>query len=63
MPNQQSDLVMASLLAGAITLANADPPWPPGNDAQRANDVLNEGTLLHDFLTHEPGICPEIDDE
>lgn len=60
MPNQQSDLVMASLLAGVITLANADPPWQPGNDSKRANDILNEGTLLHDFLTLEPGICPEL---
>lgn len=63
MPNQQSDLVMASLLAGAITLAEADPPWPPGNDALRANAVLNDGTLLRDFLSHEPGICPELDNE
>jgi adenosylhomocysteinase len=63
MPNQQSDLVMASLLAGAITLANANPPWQPGNDPKRANEVLNEGTLLHDFLTLEPGICPEWDVE
>lgn len=60
MPNQQSDLVMASLLAGAITLANADPPWPPGNDAKRADTLLNDGSLLHDFLTMEPGICPEL---
>ena len=63
MPNQQSDLVMASLLAGAITLANADPPWQPGNDSKRADNVLNEGTLLHDFLTLEPGICPALDVE
>lgn len=63
MPNQQSDLVMASLLAGAITLANADPPWRPGNDSKRADDILNEGTLLHDFLTLEPGICPALDVE
>ena len=61
MPNQQSDLVMASLLAGAITLARTTPIWPPGNDVERANAVLNEGTLLEDFLTLEPGIAPDSD--
>ena len=59
MPNQQSDLVMASLLVGAITLAQANPSWPPGNDPARANSILNEGTLLHDFLALEPRIAPD----
>jgi hypothetical protein len=56
MPNQQSDLVMASLLAGALTLAKAAIPWGPGNDPARANAALNEGALLHDFLTAEPSL-------
>jgi adenosylhomocysteinase len=58
MPNQQSDLVMASLLLGAISLANAAPAWPAGNDAKRANSVLNEGTLLADFLRANPALGP-----
>ena len=57
MPNQQSDLVMASLLVGAITMAQATPEWPAGNDPARANAVLNDGTLLHDFLTLEPALA------
>lgn len=60
MPNQQSDLVMASLLVGAITLTRANPAWPPGNDPVRANVMLNEGTLLHDFLVLEPRIAPDL---
>ena len=56
MPNQQSDLVMASLLAGAITLACTTPAWPPGNEPDRANSVLNGGLLLHDFLSLEPDL-------
>ncbi len=60
MPNQQSDLVMASLLLGAISLACADPPWPAGNDAQRANAVLNDGTLLADFLDASPALGPAV---
>lgn len=63
MPNQQSDLVMASLLTGAITLACADPEWPPGNDAERANAILNQGSLLQDFLILEPGISPDLEVE
>ena len=55
MPNQQSDLIMASLLVGAITLAKADPPWPHGRDRDRANDVLNQGPLLTDFLALDDG--------
>ncbi len=58
MPNQQSDLVMASLLLGAISLAQAQLAWPPGNDPARANAVLNEGTLLADFLSARPGLGP-----
>jgi adenosylhomocysteinase len=58
MPNQQSDLVMASLLVGAISLARAPVAWPPGNDPARANAVLNEGTLLADFLSARPGLGP-----
>ena len=58
MPNQQSDLIMASLLIGAVTLAGSTPTWPVGNDPARANSVLNEGTLLRDFLRVEPGIAP-----
>jgi adenosylhomocysteinase len=60
MPNQQSDLVMASLLLGAISLARADPPWPAGNDSQRANAILNEGTLLEDFLRASPALGPAV---
>jgi len=59
MPNQQSDLVMASLLAGAITLARTTPSWPPGNEPDRANSALNEGSLLHDFLRLEPRLDSE----
>jgi adenosylhomocysteinase len=58
MPNQQSDLVMASLLVGAISLACTQTPWPAGNDPARANAVLNEGTLLADFLNARPGLGP-----
>ncbi len=50
MPNQQSDLVMASLLVGLLTLACSSPSWPPGNDAERADGVLDGGMLLADFL-------------
>jgi adenosylhomocysteinase len=53
MPNQQSDLVMASLLVGALALANRDDYWAPGNDPERANHVLNAGTLLADFSEAE----------
>jgi adenosylhomocysteinase len=55
MPNQQSDLVMASLLVGAMALAAPGTLWPAGNDVARANAVLNEGTLLRDFLEARPG--------
>lgn len=55
MPNQQSDLVMASLLVGAMALAAPGTLWPVGNDVARANAVLNEGTLLRDFLDARPG--------
>lgn len=60
MPNQQSDLIMASLLIGAITLARS--PWPAGNDPRRSNAVLNEGTLLRDFLRLEPAIASDRGD-
>lgn len=50
MPNAQADLVMSSLIIGAINLCTATPPWPAGNDARRANDELNRGTLLADFF-------------
>jgi adenosylhomocysteinase len=55
MPNAQSDLVMASMLLGAVHLCSADPEWPPGNDPARANFHLNTGTLLDDFyeMHHE----------
>ena len=59
MPNQQADLVMASLLVGMIALTRSQPVWQAGNDAARANAVLNEGTLLHDFLRFVPRIAPE----
>ncbi|MEA2492182.1 MAG: adenosylhomocysteinase [Thermoleophilaceae bacterium] len=59
MPNQQSDLVMASLLVGAVTLASAQPEWPAGNDPTRANAVLAESTLLNDFLKAEPPLLAE----
>jgi S-adenosylhomocysteine hydrolase len=59
MPNQQSDLVMASLLVGAVSIAQIDPAWPTGESSARANDVLNEGTLLDDFLSHNHPIAPE----
>jgi adenosylhomocysteinase len=55
MPNQQSDLVMASLMVGAMALAAPGTLWSPGNDAGKANAVLNEGTLLRDFLDARPG--------
>lgn len=58
MPNQQADLIMASLLVGAITLACDRPAWPAGNDPARANAVLNDGTLLEDFLGLVPAITP-----
>jgi len=62
MPNQQSDLVMASMLAGALELANARPAWPTGNDAKRANAVLNSGALLQDYLQALPRIgLPDLD--
>lgn len=60
MPNQQSDLVMASLLVGAVTLAVNDPVWPPGNDPRRANDVLNAGGLLEDFIALDDGSGPDL---
>jgi S-adenosylhomocysteine hydrolase len=55
MPNAQSDLVMASMLLGAVHLCTAEPAWPAGNDSARANFHLNAGTLLDDFydLHHE----------
>jgi adenosylhomocysteinase len=62
MPNQQSDLVMASLLVGAMTLARAAPEWPVGNDPARANAVLNAGELLNDFLHLQPGLAFESGD-
>jgi S-adenosylhomocysteine hydrolase len=58
MPNQQSDLVMASLLVGAVSLAHTRTAWPPGNDPSRANAVLAEGTLLDDFLSARPTLGP-----
>jgi adenosylhomocysteinase len=51
MPNQQSDLVMASLLVGLVTLACSLPQWPPGNDHERADGILAAGTLLDDYLS------------
>jgi S-adenosylhomocysteine hydrolase len=62
MPNQQSDLVMASLLVGAMTLARAAPQWPAGNDPARANAALNDGELLDDFLSIQPGLAFESGD-
>ena len=57
MPNQQSDLIMASLLVGAMALAVPGTLWPPGNDSARANGVLNDGALLGDFLDSRPGFA------
>lgn len=56
MPNQQSDIVMASLLVGAVALVCGD--WSPGNDAAGANAMLNEGTLLTDFMSIRPPLGP-----
>ena len=57
MPNQQSDLVMASPLVGAMALAAPETLWPAGNAPERANSVLNEGTLLDDYLFGKPSFA------
>lgn len=56
MPNQQSDVVMAALLAGAVALACGD--WQAGNDAASADAILSEGTLMTDFLNLRPPLGP-----
>jgi adenosylhomocysteinase len=56
MPNQQSDVVMAALLAGAVALASG--AWGTGNDAARADSILSEGTLMTDFIHKRPPLGP-----
>lgn len=56
MPNQQSDVVMASLLVGAVALACGT--LAPGNDAAAANATLSSGTLLTDFMASRPPLGP-----
>lgn len=56
MPNQQSDVVMAALLVGAVALCCG--AFPVGNDVQRADQILSEGTLMADFLNLRPPLGP-----
>jgi adenosylhomocysteinase len=50
MPNQHSDLVMASLLYGALRLALDENRWKPGNEWAIANAALNESGLLEEYF-------------